>query len=303
MAPTVETPLATGVCVLGSPSNETNVELVQAWRQRGVDAVLRSPLAARDELGLGDLALGRLDVLPSLDGIEAGLLALLWLERGGTRVLNRAAALVAVHDKLLTAERLRRAGLPHPRVAWWRGHGRIPLDPPLVVKPRFGSWGRDVLRCRDHRELERTMAAVGERPWFRRHGAVLQELLPLRGHDLRLIVAGGELVGAGKRVARAGEWRTNISLGGSLEPVEPRAEARSLAIAAAAAVGGDLVGVDLLPLDRGRYVILELNGAVEFDAGYSLGGRDVYVDAARALGFAPRRLEAVGSFEQRTLVQ
>lgn len=294
---------ADAVCVLGSASNETNVELVQQWRRRGVDAALLSPLVAREELGRGDLALGRLDVLPTLDGIEAGLLSLLWLERRGTRVLNQAATLLAVHDKLRTAALLGRAGLSHPRAAWWRGHGGLPLEPPLVVKPRFGSWGSDVLRCRDRRELERAVAAVRDRPWFRRHGALLQELLPSAGEDLRLIVAGGTLVGASRRVARPGEWRTNVSLGGTLEPLEPPAEARSLALAAASAVAGDLIGVDLLPLDTGRFVVLELNGAVEFDQRYSLSGRDVYIDAARALGFAARRLETVGTAEERAPVE
>jgi len=44
------------------------------------------------------------------------------------------------------------------------------------------------------------------------------------------------------------------------------------------------VGVDLLPIDGERYVVLELNGAVDFDERYSLDGLDVYAEAARALG-------------------
>jgi [lysine-biosynthesis-protein LysW]--L-2-aminoadipate ligase len=258
--------------------------LVREWRRRGLDAVLLPPLEAQTRLRRCDVALGRLDVLPTLDGVEPGLLALLWLERQGARVLNCSAALVAVHDKLLTAKRLGPAGLPHPSTAGWRGSGEAPLRPPLVLKPRLGSWGRDVFLCRNDVELERTLAGVRARPWFRRHGALLQELVPSRGYDLRLIVAGGDVVGAGERAAAPGEWRTNVSLGGSLRPVEPPPEARSLAIAAAAAVGADLVGIDLMPLEDGRYVVIELNGAVEFDERYSIGNRDVYLEAARALG-------------------
>lgn len=44
------------------------------------------------------------------------------------------------------------------------------------------------------------------------------------------------------------------------------------------------MGVDLLQLQDGQYVVLELNGAVDFDERYSFGGRDVYAEAARALG-------------------
>ena len=99
-----------------------------------------------------------------------------------------------------------------------------------------------------------------------------------------MVVAGEEVVAAGERVARPGEWRTNLSLGGSLRSADPPPEAHSPAIAAAKAVGADLVGVDLMPLDRGGHVILELNGAVDYDARYAIGGRNVYLETARALG-------------------
>src|SRR3954452_999757 len=107
-----------------------------------------SPAQAVARLQPGDVALGRLDVLPSLDGIEPGLWALDVLERRGVTVLNGRDALATAHDKLATAEALACAGIPHPptvHVAPW-----LPpptLEPPLVLKPRFGSWGRDVTRC------------------------------------------------------------------------------------------------------------------------------------------------------------
>ncbi|HET7572849.1 MAG TPA: hypothetical protein VFJ77_09320, partial [Gaiellaceae bacterium] len=220
---------------------------------------------------------------------EPGLLELLWLERRGVRVLNPAAVLLAVHDKLRTARRLAAAALPHPQTAVIGGDGRPPLEPPLVLKPRFGSWGRDVIRCRDRAELEAAVAAVRDRPWFRRHGALVQELLPTSGRDLRLLVAEGEVVGAGERIAAPGEWRTNVSLGGSAHPVEPPPHARELARAAAAAVGADLVGVDLAPLPDNGYAVLELNGAVDFDDGYALDGSDLYLRIARALELAEER--------------
>ena len=275
---------AATVRVVGSRGNRTNIELVRRWTALGLDAALVSAAAALRALRPGDVAIGRLDVLPALDGVEPGLLSLLRLERRGVHVLNRAAALIAVHDKLRTARLLDRAGIPHPRTIAVHADRKPPeLRAPLVLKPRFGSWGRDVIRCHDQAEVERDLEAVSATSWFRRHGALLQELVPSPGYDLRLLVAGGGVVGGSERVAAAGDWRTNVSLGGTLRPAEVPPPAGALACAAAAAVGADLVGVDLLPLGGGRYVVLELNGAVDFDDRYSLEGRDVYAEAARRL--------------------
>jgi ribosomal protein S6--L-glutamate ligase len=103
------------------------------------------------------------------------------------------------------------------------------------------------------------------------------------GSDLRLIGAAGAVVGAIERVAGHGEWRTNISLGGWRRPTDPPAEARALALEAAAVIGGDLVGVDLLPDGNGGWTVLELNGAVDFTLEYSLAGGDVFANVAQAL--------------------
>jgi RimK family alpha-L-glutamate ligase len=159
------------------------------------------------------------------------------------------------------------------------------VEPPVVVKPRFGSWGWDVIRCRDRVELERCAEDVRGRQWFRRHGAIVQELLPAGAEtsDLRLVVAGNAVIGAVERIAAPGEWRTNVSLGGTTRPVSPSPEAAALGRAAAAAAGAELAGVDLLPAPGGGWAVLELNGAVDFDGSYSLAGRDVYADLIHAL--------------------
>jgi [lysine-biosynthesis-protein LysW]--L-2-aminoadipate ligase len=187
------------------------------------------------------------------------------------------------HDKLLTARLLRRAGLPHPRTMLIERHSELPdLDFAAVVKPRFGSWGQDVRLCRDPEELRAVLAGLACQPWFRATGAVAQELIPPLGHDLRLVVAGGRIVGAAKRIAPPGEWRTNVALA-SIVPAEPPPVAAELALAAAKASGLDLVGVDLLPTGPGGFCVLELNGAVDFRPAYALGAGDVYAHAAAAL--------------------
>ncbi len=275
------------VFLIGSAANETNVRLAEAWWRRGLEVELLSAEVACDVIRPLDIAIGRLDVLPTLDGIEPGLFELLRLEHQGSVVLNRAWALLDCHDKLRTARVLGAAGLPHPRTTVVKAGAPVSLAPPVVVKPRFGSWGADVVRCDTVEEVDACLAAVAGKPWYRRHGALVQAYVPSNRVDLRILVAAGAVVGAVQREARSGEWRTNTALGGTRHRVSPSADARRLAVAAAAAVGTDLVGVDLLRRPDGTYTVLELNGAVEFTSEYSLSERDVYEETAEALGLLP----------------
>ena len=246
-----------------------------------------SPAQALARLSPGDVALGRLDVLASLDGVEPGLWALERLAASGVTVLNGRQTLLAAHDKLATAQALFAAGVPHPRTSHVAPWLPLPeLEPPLVFKPRFGSWGQDVIRCDDEAAIERTLAYLETRAWYAATGALAQKLVSPRGYDLRLVIAGGRVVGAVKRVAAAGEWRTNVALGARREPMQPPADACEIAVAAAAAIDGALVGVDLLPADVGTWVVLELNGAVDFNSAYSLED-DVFTAATAALLATP----------------
>jgi hypothetical protein len=93
----------------------SNLPLVVGWRRLGIRAELLRPPEAHRRLGPGDVALARLDVAQTLDGVEAGLVEIVGLERRGVRVLNRPPSLLAAHDKRETAVRLTDAKLPHPR--------------------------------------------------------------------------------------------------------------------------------------------------------------------------------------------
>jgi RimK family alpha-L-glutamate ligase len=269
--------------IVARSTKPTDCGLLEAAAALGWDAVVLPPEKARRHLGAGDVALGRLDVLPTLDGPEPGLVKLRSLENTGVLVLNRAGALLGAHDKLITAIRLAARGLPHPRTAHVAAFDNMPLPFPVVVKPRFGSWGRDVFLCRSRQALERCIRDLRRKAWFRRQGVLVQGLVQPQGYDLRILVAAGEIVGAVKRIVAPGEWRTNIAVGGRRVPVDPPPQARLIALGAAAALGTDLVGVDLLPDGDGGWVVLELNGAVDFTAEYSLGGESVFDRIAQAL--------------------
>lgn len=287
------------LAIVANRSTETNTSLVAAGEALGVHTVQLSPREALHSLRAGDVALGRLDVRETLDGIEDGMHELDKLAAAGVTVLNPPAALAATHDKLLTSRALRRAGLPHPHT-WLIAEGLPAPVPelPVVLKPRHGSWGRDVTLCRTHEEVH-----AATRRLFTEEGVLAQELVPPLGStleasaakpptpggktdavasgavvwDARIVVAGGRVVGSAKRIAAKGEWRTNVSLGGRSVPLDPPPLARTLAVLAADAVHADLVGVDLLPTRNG-WMIAELNGAVDFRPWY---GANVYV---RAIG-------------------
>lgn len=265
--------------VVAHQAEPTNARLAA---ELGADFL--SPQAALAWLGAGDFALARIDVRRTLDGCEPGLDLIEELERRGIDVLNRRDPLLAVHDKLRTARSLLAAGVPHPQTAHvTTADELLAFQPPVIVKPRFGSWGTDVVRCSSRGELESWAVVLRGRPWFRRTGAVVQELLPPPGHDLRLLVARGRVVGAAERLAARGEWRTNVSLGAAKRSVDPPDLACDLALEAASAVGIDVAGVDLLPFGD-SYVVIELNGAADFDETYSLADGNVYADLCDAIG-------------------
>ena len=106
-----------GVWVVAERPTLTNEHLVGALHERGVRAQLVKPARLAGLALHGDLVLGRLDVRRTLDGVEDGIRELRRVERGGIRVLNPASSLIACHDKLQTALRLGRLGIPRPATA------------------------------------------------------------------------------------------------------------------------------------------------------------------------------------------
>ncbi|MGD0166449.1 MAG: ATP-grasp domain-containing protein [Gaiellaceae bacterium] len=256
--------------IIAHSPNQTNLALASAWRAGECLGVI-APHEALDLLGGGDAALARLDVRPGLDGVEPGLSDLVELERRGVRVLNRPEALLAGHDKLLTARLLESGSVPTPRTTLvgddWN---ELASSLPLVIKPRFGSWGTDVFRVENDGELRKLALAIAGRPWLQRGGAIAQELVPPIGFDLRVLVAFKRVVGAVRRRAVDGEWRTNIACGATrmAETLEP--QAARLALEAVEMTRLDLACVDILPLPGGGFCALEVNAAPDFSLEYNV---------------------------------
>ncbi len=195
----------------------------------------------------------------------------------GVPVWNPPRAVEAAVDKYLTLALLDQAGLPVPPT--WTGQTANEalaafeeLGRDVVVKPLFGSEGRGLVRVSDRELAWRTLHAL------ERLGAVLylQQTIRHPGHDLRVFVLRGQVLGAMRRFAPAGEWRTNVALGGRAQPAEIDLEVKNLALGAAKALGAEVAGVDLVEdLDRGLLTILEVNAVPGWRALSRVTGIDV----------------------------
>jgi RimK family alpha-L-glutamate ligase len=126
----------------------------------------------------------------------------------------------------------------------------------VVIKPIFGSLGHGMVRVSDPDTALRVVRALDQiKSVF-----YVQRAIDHGGRDLRVFVVGGRVVAAIERRAPEGEWRTNVAIGGSATAVEVSAEIEHVAITAAAAVGADYAGVDVLPARDGSMHVLEVNG-------------------------------------------
>jgi ribosomal protein S6--L-glutamate ligase len=237
---------------------------------------------ARIEAGGIDLAqadgvLVRMMPPGTLEQVVFRMDALHRLSALGVPVMNPPRAVEAAVDKYLALALLDAAAVPVP--ATWTGESAAEaleafeaLGGDVVVKPLFGSEGRGLVRVSD-RELARRVFQTLERL-----GAVLyvQRVLRHPGHDLRAFVLGGCVVGAIRRHAPEGDWRTNVAVGGRAERCVLDPEAERLAVRAARAVGAKLAGIDLVhDLDLGRLVVLEVNAVPGWRALAEVTGLDV----------------------------
>ena len=174
------------------------------------------------------------------------------------RVMNSPRAIERTVDKLWTSALLERCGLPTPRtvvcetadeaMAAYRTFGDA------IVKPLFGSMGLGMVRVTDEEMAYRVFRTIEQI----RGVYYLQQTVEHEGRDVRAFVIGGRVLAAIER--RADGWRTNLARGGSAVPVRLPPEWDSLAVRAAAAVGAEYAGVDLLPARDGSVSVLEVNG-------------------------------------------
>jgi RimK family alpha-L-glutamate ligase len=263
---------AVRVAILGSTGGWHAERLERALTARGHECGFApvTRMVGRIDGGIavrgGELALDACDVV-LVRGIPRGSLeqvvfrvdALHALAAVGVRAVNSAPAIERTVDKFLASSLLAAAGVPTPRtVACERADDALEafaeLGSDVIVKPLFGSMGLGMARVQDPDIAERVFRALE----LERAVYYLQEALPHAGVDLRALVVGERVVAAIERVATG--WRANLARGARARSIELDERRARLCVRAAAALGADYAGVDVLGAADGRDYVLEVNG-------------------------------------------
>jgi [lysine-biosynthesis-protein LysW]--L-2-aminoadipate ligase len=169
-------------------------------------------------------------------------------------------------DKLLTSAALVRHGVPTPRtmVAFTPESALEAIEAigyPVVMKPAIGSWGRLLARVNDRDAAEALLEHKVTLGSFHHGAFYIQEYVNKPGRDIRSFVVGDETICAIYRNSE--HWITNTARGGQASncPVTP--ELDEISRAAARAVGGGVVAIDLFETERGL-LVNEVNYTMEF---------------------------------------
>ena len=221
----------------------------------GSDAGLRSN---RTDLDSMDLVLARIIPSGSLEQIVFRVDALHRLEDRGVKVINSPRTIERTVDKFWTSALLEQCGIATPEtVVCERPEEAIQAFRTMqdvIVKPLFGSMGLGMVRVQDEEMAFRVFRTLEQI----RAVYYLQRTVDHEGVDVRAFVIGGKLFAAIER--RASGWRTNLARGAAAQAVKLSEDAKALALRAAAAVGADYAGVDLVTDRDGRTHVLEVNG-------------------------------------------
>ncbi len=194
------------------------------------------------------------------------------LSRRGLPVFNSAQSIARCDDKGLTYLRLKDRGIPMPRtilapktfpaIGYTDTHFvdevARQLKLPLVLKECYGSFGQQVYLFHDVEALRSQVLALQGTPLL--FQALVRESY---GRDVRMNVVGDRVVACMLRRSTNGDFRSNLTLGGVMEPYQPSDREETLALQAAKALGLDFAGVDVLFGPEGP-LLCEVNSNAHF---------------------------------------
>ena len=237
-----------------------------ALRERGVDFDRIDTRKVTFELGGDSLGEYSVVLVRCLSHSRAYYLTR-WLDGLGVPAVSPHCTVATCGDKLLTSAALQEAGLPIPRtVVAFTPEAALEaieeLGYPVVLKPVHGSWGRLLARVNDRDAAEAILEHKTTLGGYVHSVFYIQEYVDKPGRDIRTLVAGDEVIYAIYR--RSAHWITNTARGGEPLPCPLTPEIEGLSLAAARAVGGGIVAVDLLETAEGRLLVNEVNHTPEF---------------------------------------
>jgi [lysine-biosynthesis-protein LysW]--L-2-aminoadipate ligase len=211
----------------------------------------------------------------------------------GVSTVNRYDVANICGDKLLTSTSLERAGVPAPRtlIAFTPEtalNACKELGYPVVMKPAVGSWGRLLARVNDRDAAEALLEHKVTLGSFHHGAFYIQEFVNKPGRDIRSFVVGDETICAIYRDSP--HWITNTARGGVASNCPVTDELHELSQAAARAVGGGVLAIDLFESDRGL-LVNEVNYTMEFRNSIDTTGVDIparIVDYVITVGEAER---------------
>jgi [lysine-biosynthesis-protein LysW]--L-2-aminoadipate ligase len=245
--------------------------LLEAIRERGHDVV---------KIDAADVAFGLEGPYPpdTFDGLDLAYNRCLessrvryvsrFLDHYGIPVVNSSEAAWTCADKVRGSLALQKAGVPTPRteVAFTVESAVEVADRfgyPCVLKPITGSWGRLIARLDTRAAAEAILEHKDTLGGYEHKVFYIQEFVEKPGRDIRVLSAEGEPIAAMTR--SSDHWITNAARGGSVEKFELTDEVRHMVREASDAVGGGLLGVDLMETETG-YTVHEVNATCEFKA-------------------------------------
>jgi ribosomal protein S6--L-glutamate ligase len=229
-----------------------------------------------------------------------GLAVVNHFEMMGVPVLNGAAAISQSRDKLRALQVLCRGGLDIPRtvMAHDRSNVRKLVEEvgglPIIIKLLRGTQGVGVMIAHTLQEVQTILNTF----WDLGQEVVLQEFVAeSKGQDVRALVVGDKVVGAMRRRAKKGEFRSNIHRGGEGSPIELPPAYLEVAVRAARLVGLELAGVDMLEGHAGPR-LMELNSSPGFEGLERATKQDIagaMID--HALAFSAARMASNGPLQ------
>lgn len=206
-----------------------------------------------------------------------GLAVVRQFEMMGVYCVNGSRAIARSRDKLRALQLLSRHDIGLPPTVYTRQAEHLPgcverLEGlPVVVKLLKGTQGVGVVLA----ESQAAAASVVEAFHGLEQEILIQKFIrEAKGADIRAFVVGGRVVGAMKRQATNGEFRSNLHRGGTAQPVRLSRRYRRTAVAAARVLGLGVAGVDLLESNDGP-MVMEVNSSPGLEGIQKATGEDI----------------------------